>query len=192
MKNIILFLVSALILVACGDNQRSGNRVTESQMENGSAVATAEDSISQLYNLAYLSYMEFFADLEVDYVYDEDDSGEMRRSYTFVDGAGENVTIEVHSDSSIVVRRPSKVYEISVDKDEMFVYQATLLKQIDSTELYGLVDKVKLSSFGDLQHALLLPTQMLHQAKIASIKQCYKESVARKDRLTVMANYFSQ
>lgn len=191
MKTIIFFLVSMFFFASCGDNQRSGNRVPKSQMKKDSTVATSDDSISRLYNSAYSSYMDFFAELEVDYVYGEGDSGEMRKSYTFVDGDGENVTIEVQSDSSIAIRRPGKIYQISFDEHEKFVYWAKTFAQTESTE-YWSVDRVKLSSFGDLQHALLLPKQMLHQAKTASIKQHHKENIARREKLTDMANDFRQ
>jgi hypothetical protein len=193
MKTIIFFLVSMFFLASCGDNQRSGNRVPKSQTESGSvAVKTADDSISRLYNSAYSSYMDFFAELEVDYVYGEGDSGEMRKSYTFVDGDGENVTIEVRSDSSIAVHRSDKIYEILVDEYEKFVYWAKAHTKTQSIEYRWLVDSVELSSFGDLQHALLLPTQMLNEAKTASLEQRDKENVVRRETLSEMANQFRQ
>lgn len=197
----LLFILLAMFFVACGQtadgdqinnpspSYKVGSEVAE---DIGRANVTADDSISQLYSEAYSSYMDFFAGLEVDYVYGEGDSGEMRKSYTFVDGDGKNVTIEVRSDSSIAVRRPDKIYEILVDEYEKFVYWTKTYTKTQSIEYRWLVDSVELSSFGDLEHALLLPTQMLNEAKTASLEQRDKENVARREKLSEMANHFRQ
>ncbi len=193
-----LLLLMAMLVIACGqsvDGDQNSNpsptyKVGSDLTEDlGSATVTSDDSIKGLYDLSYSLYLEFFAELDdaIDYVYNDFGDGEMFMSFTFVDD-GMDVTVEVRSDSSFAVRRSGRIYEISIDTEENFVYWARTLTQPDSSDWSREEDKVKLSSFYDLQHALILPMQTLHDAKVASIKEVHKKNVVRQDKLTNMAN----
>lgn len=199
-----LFLLVAMLIIACGQSESDDQTSNPSPTYKvGSEVdylpkgydnldtlrafrdlvvvaGTTDDSIRQLHEWAYSSYLEFFTGLDGSYEYDDFEDGEMVMSYTFVGSNGRDVIIEVRSDSSVAVIRPGHIYEISVDTEKKFVYWARTFTKTDRSES---TDKFKLSSFDDLRHALFLPMKMLRDAKASSVKKSYIDSVAFHDKM---------
>lgn len=194
---LILLVIMTMFTMSCESTISKARQINEisywsepDSLDVVTPLTTADDSISRLYNSVYSSYMNFFKELDPG-MYDYDFVGGKYKFYGFTGSDSKNSGIKVCPDSSIAVFRPGKVYEVSVDEREMFVYWAKVSTWSESMGSWS-EDSLKLSTLADLQHAFLLPRQMLSEAKTASIKQRYNNSVARRERLKSMANSFRQ
>ncbi len=185
MKTITFFVFSMFILVACGDNPRSGNRVPRSQLKKDSLDKAVTDSMTRVMTVS--DSMKFvFDDLREEYQKFLKENKEFdllkhtKNSFVYKDSLGQQVSIEVFPISTrhASIYLPSNgAYSISHEGERFIVrsYKWNLSQDRDSLVVNTPeeLERALLPFHVHMRHATLsvLKLKMAHKKKLDDMVQ---------------------